>query len=523
MGVQVTELTLNKKCYEKEFIDFEFDGKHVSEFGMVAVFDGDRHTFDTAPIFENETSSVNGVHGQYYWGTHFSSLKRTFMLATDGMSEAQVNAFKLHFKPGKYGKFIEDKLMHRYGYARIASAITFNVIPFRAKKTLTIGGIERTIYVNEYKGDCRITFEWDFPYMYSTEKYLQNITDDNFEENLRAMYNNGTPLGTSWQKASKCHIGDSVYSLKNGTLLSNITHSSSSGANLIYYNPSTTKTDCKITMQFMPKFTSSGWPVYFSEIADSINNIGNGVQYNTISITKALPIDTIIPTTDDYIQEFHYSTPNTINSINRAIQIAQKYYNESPSGTMLDLEERLRLEIVNAKVMGWAASVLRIMAMRDAFYDATGSFKNGTISVNCSMINRGIMNLNWFQYFNVYMLLMVAECADQRNFHLDNLDGAAGSWSFNKPYTIIFDGINSRTIMRYSYNQIIYADSLSKFPDVEEICGDMIYSSYLNLDGGDSLDDNGIIQTCHHMKFIEGKNNTQPIEYLTLEYEHTYI
>jgi len=44
----------------------------------------------------------------------------TFSLATDGMTEAQVNAFKLHFKPGKYGKFIEDKLSSRYGYARIS-------------------------------------------------------------------------------------------------------------------------------------------------------------------------------------------------------------------------------------------------------------------------------------------------------------------------------------------------------------------------------------------------------------------
>jgi hypothetical protein len=51
MGVQVTGLTLNKKCHEKEFIDFEFDGKHISEFGMVAVADGGRHSFDAAPTF----------------------------------------------------------------------------------------------------------------------------------------------------------------------------------------------------------------------------------------------------------------------------------------------------------------------------------------------------------------------------------------------------------------------------------------------------------------------------------------
>ena len=71
MGIQVTELTQGKNCHEKEFIDFEFDGKHVSEFGMVAVADGGRHSFDAAPTFEDETSQVNGIDGKYYWGTNF--------------------------------------------------------------------------------------------------------------------------------------------------------------------------------------------------------------------------------------------------------------------------------------------------------------------------------------------------------------------------------------------------------------------------------------------------------------------
>jgi hypothetical protein len=63
MGVQVDLLTRGKTCHEKEFIDFEFDGKHISEFGMVAVFDGDRHSFDASPSFEDETSEVRGVSG----------------------------------------------------------------------------------------------------------------------------------------------------------------------------------------------------------------------------------------------------------------------------------------------------------------------------------------------------------------------------------------------------------------------------------------------------------------------------
>jgi hypothetical protein len=55
---------------------------------MVAVFDGDRHSFNASPGFEDETSEVNGVNGQYYWGTRYKARAKTFSLATDGMTEA---------------------------------------------------------------------------------------------------------------------------------------------------------------------------------------------------------------------------------------------------------------------------------------------------------------------------------------------------------------------------------------------------------------------------------------------------
>ena len=54
----------------------------------VAVFDGDRHSFNASPGFEDETSEVNGVNGQYYWGTRYKARAKAFTLATDGMTEA---------------------------------------------------------------------------------------------------------------------------------------------------------------------------------------------------------------------------------------------------------------------------------------------------------------------------------------------------------------------------------------------------------------------------------------------------
>ena len=74
MGVQVELLTKDKQTWETEFIDFQFNGKKISEFGMVAVSNGDRHSFGHSPTFEDETSEVEGYDGQYFWGTRLKNI-----------------------------------------------------------------------------------------------------------------------------------------------------------------------------------------------------------------------------------------------------------------------------------------------------------------------------------------------------------------------------------------------------------------------------------------------------------------
>jgi hypothetical protein len=44
-------------------------------------------------------------------------------------------------------------------------------------------------------------------------------------------------------------------------------------------------------------------------------------------------------------------------------------HNFDIKGILNDFEEQLRLEIVNPKVMGWAASVLRIISIKGAYYN----------------------------------------------------------------------------------------------------------------------------------------------------------
>ena len=167
MGIQVQDLTQGKQPWDKEFIDFSFAGKHISEFGMVAVSDGDRHSLDMSPSFQDETSTVNGLNGQYYWGTTFDAGTISFKLATDGITEQQLAEMKRHFMPGKYGKLVLDERIGRYCYARVSSVITLNFIPFQEEKVIR----DIKVNTNTYKGEAAITFKMDYPWWIGEDKY----------------------------------------------------------------------------------------------------------------------------------------------------------------------------------------------------------------------------------------------------------------------------------------------------------------------------------------------------------------
>lgn len=532
MGIQVDLLTRGKTAHEKEFIDFEFDGRHISEFGLVAVFGGGRHSLNAIPEFEDETSEVEGLGGQYFWGSRYKAKTRTFTLHTDGMTEAQLNDFKKHFQPGKYGKFIEDKLACRYSWARLSQSVTFNVVPFKT----TIQLLGRDMEVNEYKGEGTINFVFDDPFSYSTINYIEKDNGPLNDEELRMIYLNNIPFdardesGQTIEASWKYPTLNAKYPLSIGMEGKSISANSTGMAwtgkdnKWHYYNPSNVDTKAKLSISLQYSFTSknitSGLvPIYFNEIADSINGEG----YNLISSYKIEENghgQEIISETG----ECRYTSSNVVNQINRAIQIAKDFYiyhNSAGTWNAIELEEALRREIINTKVMAWAASVLRIM-MTKTFYNAdTGCFLNDkTITVSLLPITGGDDSaLNWFYYFNIFMLCMLANCSNTQNYHLES---NAYNFGAAQTYTIIFDGINSNTFIKYNYNSIV-SQELTKINGWEEKSGEMMCSPYLKLDGGDTLNENGGYHTCHYLTFKKSNGDTVYPVSAELEYTYTYL
>ena len=568
MGIQVSSLTQDKKPWQKEFIDFQFDGKYISEFGLVAVSDGDRHTFAASSDFEDETTQVNGYNGQHFWGTNLKARKFTYSLATDGMTEEQLNAFKRHFQPGKYGKFIESHLHYRYSYCRLAEVVEFKLIPFQVKKSL----LGQDIYINEYKGEAHITFVQDDPYFYSDKNYVEEINP----ETVRAIYTNGIPIPQSWVISTgmtdnsgqldiaklnimlldakgetldmpSCHLGSDRMLKKSGESGILALDKGHSGiAPMACYNPSTVDTATKITMTFGPSFTpvntdNEAWrPVYYNQIADDINSTEynhlkpwNSIQSSILKkviVTEGNKVISI-PNELEYSHEFKYTSPSMLRSINRTIQIVWQRFNKSNTVSFSQLEELLRSEITHEEVLSWAMSSLAIIKNHQTngvptFLNANGILdKNarftGTIFLNHFGIGatKTLTSTSWFTYFNILMLLFLG--GNKRCDILPENMSEPGYYPQFETIVITFDGEKSETFIKYSHYSRIN-NKVEKIYDKEERCGDMILSEYLVLDGGDTINEIGETKSCHFICFFIG-GKKQDVNKAKLEYNYTYV
>lgn len=604
MGVQVQELTQNLMPWGKEYIDFSFAGRHISEFGLVAVTSGDRYQFAGSPDFEDETSDVKGVWGQYYWGTNYKTKTYNYSLATDGMTERQFEDFKRHFRPGHYGQFYEDTWFDRYCYVRVKTVVDFTFIPFQEEAE--VAGVKFSSRI--YKGECKIQFIQDKPFMYSFYQVLDSkIADlsnanDNGRAAARMMYYSNIPARDSWTKNIKCATG-SWFSLpvilektlfekdENGKITKRWTEYEEQSDNSIiyeeasfipFYNPSTIASEANIefTIQrsITPINTKQWQPVYFNEIYDSITNSAH--PYNTISITdNILSSENGFGKNGRYIKSFKYGLPEVSSDINKAINIAWHFYEENEHGALVELQERLQEELINGKVLLWAVRVLQKIQLNQNLYYATddelkiqqgmliddndtnylmtekhisildkateeaygeiifhagdsetieydekddflGCFKTNKITVYPYPISEEFIEVDWFGYFNIMMLMIFAKCND--GFRKEDIT-TKGTFGDFYPYTLNFIGEKGQTYITYKINQL-NSDSVIYLEEIQdENCSNIVASNYLQVDGGDTINiSTGKVASYHILGFNHGIDETISVKNIKLEYKYTY-
>lgn len=189
MAIQVTELTKNREgkslsILSRQFISFSYGGKNIEDFNLIAVFSGDRLSKNIYSSFEDTTTTQEELDGQFYWRTRFNSNELSFNLATDGMTQNELDEFKQWFKPGIEKELILSENHNRAIMARVSTTPVISMMPFEMEEEVLIGEQKFKTSTTVFKGDIVINFVMDEPYWYSLDSYFSGSDIDNLKAKI---------------------------------------------------------------------------------------------------------------------------------------------------------------------------------------------------------------------------------------------------------------------------------------------------------------------------------------------------
>ena len=168
---QVYEATHKGENYlpymNRSFISFSYGGKQIEDFNLIAVTDGDRMQRDAYAGFEDTTTVYSALDGQFYWGTHFRNNSITFHLATDGITQRQLDEFKHWFKAGKTRELILAEHPNRAIMARVSEQPQLKLLGFESPIKIELDGSYYSTSTTLYKGEIELTLIMDDPYWYA--------------------------------------------------------------------------------------------------------------------------------------------------------------------------------------------------------------------------------------------------------------------------------------------------------------------------------------------------------------------
>ena len=161
----------------RSFISFSFSDKpkegeeekriYIEDFNLIATIDGDRLERKGYSEFEDLTSDYQVLDGHFYWGTHYTNHELTFDLATDAMTQNQLDNFLHWFQPGKVRELILSEHPNRAVQARVSAAPELHLLPFEQPTIKKIAGQDYKTSTTLYKGEITLTFVMEEPYWYS--------------------------------------------------------------------------------------------------------------------------------------------------------------------------------------------------------------------------------------------------------------------------------------------------------------------------------------------------------------------
>jgi len=449
----------------RSFISFTFDGKTIESFGLIVVNKEDRMERKAYADFNDLTSTYDTLNGQIYWGSNFSANQIDFTLATDGITERQIDDFKEWFAPGKERELILSEHPNRVILARVASAPVLSFLPFEKKVDMKIARLFYETSTTLYKGEVQLSLIMDEPYWYAKLNYMPSYVNKktlkaleqgsrspnkvetiNNKDMIKIMYEDGIPHQSLLTK--DMFLGGNILVFSEArTDLTRI------GDNLGIMTKETTGLSLNDeTKQYL--FYSGTAPSYptieFSIKPDFDNNNYISNPRNKIQNPDLLEFS--------YIKigdkKFEFTTPSILTGYNQAIKIFKEKSIDSSPSEVINL---LRKEIKERYSRAWA------IACVNSLPKSSGEESSGAITLDQQADL--ITSMNYFINKN-----------EDIKFTIDSKTGEAkGSFSVKQLKN------SSETVEN------------AHFYEVEENVGDMIISDYLTIEGRNYLNSDGEI------------------------------
>lgn len=221
-----------KSYMHRSFISFSYGGKNIEDFNLIATTDGDRLEREAYASFEDLTSTYDTIQGQFYWNTYFHTNSITFNLATDAITQRELDDFKMWFRAGQIKELILAEHPNRAIMARVANPPQLKLLPFETPAKVKFQELDNAVYYNTsttlYRGEIILEMVMDEPFWYAKQNILgiQNTSKGYYADEwkdangvkvqvkdskdaLKIIYEDHIPLGSTIQ--ANVFLGGDIY------------------------------------------------------------------------------------------------------------------------------------------------------------------------------------------------------------------------------------------------------------------------------------------------------------------------
>lgn len=489
----------------RSFISFSFGGRWIDDWGLVATIDGDRMQRAGSANFEDLVSTYDVADGQFYWGTHYNANELSFILATDRITQKELDDFRHWFSAGHMAELVLSEHPNRGIIARIGEPININVLPFEEKTSINILGHEYETSTTIYKGEINIRFVMDEPFWYSKEQYFDSTFVDannnsvatlESKDAIKIIMEDGVPVKEMF--STQIMIGDNkIYS--NNEIKENEGLTLNEKQLQYLYYPGNAPVEPKISFTFTPIVNDDG---YISSPKNSFTNAGiDDVSYDKI----------IFESINKY--ELLYSLPGPYVGYNQAIRI---FNTVKADISYVELRRLLRDNITDKHARAWALMTI----------DTIGN-KDTSMIMDNNKLEQAKERMKFFLYdeneANISSMTVevdsktgLASCnggyrsftkdditPDENDEEIDRSLVYEDEQSLDDKYTVGEDNdtVTSEPLRTLSHSgKMIPQDTHSFYffgkPDESRVedAGDMFRSAYLKLKDKNELNNNGEIQ-----------------------------